>query len=47
MAAHNSVNDDYCLLSMFENVVCNEHKIKLILSDKMSSYKEKAEFAPL
>ncbi|MGC7870217.1 polysaccharide pyruvyl transferase family protein [Desulfosporosinus sp. SYSU MS00001] len=42
-----SVNDDYCLLSMFENVVCNEHKIKVILSDKMSSYKEKAEFAPL
>jgi polysaccharide pyruvyl transferase WcaK-like protein len=41
-----SFKDDDSLLSMFQNMVLNEHKIKLILSEKMPFYKEKAETAP-
>ncbi|MEW6063998.1 hypothetical protein P378_16715 [Desulforamulus profundi] len=38
-----SFKNDYSLLSMFENMMQNEDKIKRILTEKMPSYKEKAE----
>lgn len=39
--------DDYSLLSMFKNMIYNENKVKRILSEKIPSYKEKAEIALL
>lgn len=35
-------NDDYCMISMFNDLMENEQKIKQILTDKMPIYKERA-----